>query len=297
MWLTPSSSTGGQFQSWVAPPLSSTAPGELVGAVEIIRDMSWLKALEQDKEDFVSMLSHDLKTPITSIVGSLDLVREGRLGGVNEEQRTFLDTAAESCDEMVTMIDTLLDVYKFEAGKMVLTYRREDPQLLIERVMAKFDSVARRAGLRLSHTTEGKLPAIMVDRNKFARLLGNLLANALKFTSEGGEIELRTERVEKVQGRIPEQLYPGLSIAETEEFVQISIRDSGIGIPAGALCMIFNRYEQAKSRSQGKTQGTGLGLAFCRKVMDAHNGYVWAESVEGQGSTFYLLFPQAPHET
>jgi len=281
------------------PVLSSANPlfnsgGRLLGAVEIIRDMSRLKALEQDKEDFVSMLSHDLKSPITSIVGSLDLVREGRLGPVNEEQKAFLETAVESCDDMVDMIDTLLDVHKFEAGKMVLTFREEDPQALIQRAMIKFRSVARRAGLRLFSTIEGELSPILIDRAKFIRLLNNLLSNAVKFTGEGGEIELKGEQLQTIKGVVPAQLYPGRSLPEGESFLQISIRDSGIGIPKGALQSIFDRYEQAKSRRLGKTQGTGLGLAFCRKVMDAHGGYIWAESIEGKGSTFFLLFPLAP---
>jgi PAS domain S-box-containing protein len=283
------------------PVLSSATPlfhgdGRLAGAVEIIRDISRLKALEQDKEDFVSMLSHDLKTPITSIVGSLDLVREGRLGVVNEEQRAFMDTAVESCDEMVEMIDTLLDVQKFEAGKMILAFRPEEPQLLIQKTMTKFRSVARRAGLHLFSTVEDPLPAILADRNKFTRVLGNLLANAVKFTPEGGEIELRAERVKLTEGRVPEQFYPDRPLPEEGEFLQISVRDSGIGIPAGSLVAIFDRYVQAKNRRLTKAQGTGLGLTFCRKVMDAHNGYIWAESVEGKGSTFFVLFPVTPPE-
>ncbi|HEY6872107.1 MAG TPA: response regulator [Geobacteraceae bacterium] len=283
------------------PVLSSATPlfhsdGQLAGAVEIIRDMSRLKALEQDKEDFVSMLSHDLKTPITSIVGSLDLVREGRLGMVNEEQRAFLETAVESCDEMVDMIDTLLDVQKFEAGKMVLAFRQEEPQLLIQKTMTKFRSIARRAGLQLVSTIAGPLPSIPVDRNKFSRLLNNLLANAVKFTHEGGEIELKAEQVHLDGERIPARFYPGQTLPESGGFLRISIRDSGIGIPDGALVTIFDRYVQAKNRRLNKAQGTGLGLAFCRKVMDAHRGYIWAESKEGKGSTFFLLFPVAPPE-
>jgi PAS domain S-box-containing protein len=277
------------------PVLASATPlfnsgGELSGAVEIIRDISRLKALEQDKEDFVTMLSHDLKTPITSIVGSLDLVREGRLGTVNEEQKTFLESAVESCDEMVEMIDTLLDVYKFEAGKMKLAFHREDPRLLITRILSKFESVTRHSGHRLSAVCEEPLPEIRVERSKFSRLLNNILSNAIKFTPEGGEIELRAGRASG-QARVPEALYSGRIPSNLGNYLQISVRDGGIGIPSDALEMIFDRYEQAKSRGVGKTRGTGLGLAFCRKVMDAHNGFIWAESTEGHGSTFFLLFP------
>jgi signal transduction histidine kinase len=120
------------------------------------------------------------------------------------------------------------------------------------------------------------------------------LSNAVKFTSEGGEIELKAELAEEATGvlkRIPEQLYPGAKGADGKEYLLISVRDSGVGIPAEDLTTIFNRYTQARNRRLGKAHGTGLGLAFCRKVMDAHKGYIWAESTKGKGSTFYLLFP------
>ena len=281
------------------PVLSSAAPlfgsaGQLAGSVEIIRDISKLRKLEQEKEDFVGMLSHDLKSPITSIVGALDLVREGRLGKVNEEQKDYLEMAVESCGEMVGLIDTLLDVYRFEAGKMVLMFRQEEPHALIHRTLIKFRSVAKRTGIKLYATLKEGLPLISVDRHKFSRLLNNLLSNAVKFTSEGGEIELKAEVVEDmaaVRKRIPEQLYPAPAQPERGAYLQISVRDSGVGIPPEDLVTIFDRYAQAKNRRLGKTQGTGLGLTFCRKVMDAHMGFIWAESVQGKGSTFYLLFP------
>ncbi len=276
-----------------ATPLFNSA-GQLAGAVEIIRDISKLKALEQEKEDFVGMLSHDLKTPITSIVGALDLVREGRLGKVNEEQKDYLEMAVESCGEMVGLIDTLLDVYRFEAGKMVLAFRQEEPQALVQRTLIKFRSVTKRTGLKLYATIADDLPSIPVDRYKFSRLLNNLLSNAVKFTSEGGEIELKAEVVDDVAAfreRIPELLYPAAALPEGGAYLMFSVRDSGSGIPAEDLVNIFDRYTQAKNRRLGKSQGTGLGLTFCRKVMDAHRGFIWAESGKGKGSTFFLLFP------
>ncbi|KAF0218405.1 MAG: multi-sensor signal transduction histidine [Geobacteraceae bacterium] len=282
------------------PVLSSATPlvnskGALAGSVEIIRDISALKALEQEKEDFVSMLSHDLKTPITSVVGSIDLVREGRLGPVNDEQREFIEAAMESCAEMVELIDTLLDVHKFEAGRMVLEFRPEEPHTLIQRALSRFRSVAERAQLSLFATLSDPLPPILVDRNIFSRLFGNLLSNAFKFTPEGGEIEVKAEMADmrSVKGRIPVQLYLPQELPDQGHFLQITIRDSGIGIPSDALGAIFDRFVQAKNRRLGKTRGTGLGLAFCRKVMDVHKGYIWAESEEGKGSSFFLLFPLA----
>ncbi len=281
------------------PVLSSATPllnnsGKVVGSVEIIRDISTLKALEQEKEDFVSMLSHDLKSPLTAIVGSIDLVREERLGKINQEQKEYLDAAMESSNEAVEMINTLLDVHRFEAGKMSLTFSNEEPQPLIQRVIAGFGPVATRGHIRLLTTLREPLPPVPVDRKAFVRLLGNLLSNSLKFTPEGGDITVHAELVDEpttFAGRIPAAIYPQLRLAEQGSYLCIAVRDSGVGIPQEALPTIFDRFVQARNRNMGKTAGTGLGLAYCRKVMDAHRGYVWAESVTGEGSTFFLLFP------
>jgi two-component system, OmpR family, phosphate regulon sensor histidine kinase PhoR len=286
------------------PVLSSAAPlknaaGELLGSVEIIRDISKLKELEQEKEDFVSMLSHDLKSPITAVVGSIDLVREAKLGPVNEEQCEYLDAAVESCEEMVEMIDTLLGIHKFEAGKMRLNFKDEDPAHLINRSVAKFQTLAHRGGIKLYVTFAQAVPAVSVDRNSFGRILGNLLSNAVKFTPEGGQIEVTLDlvpEVGQVLDQIPEQSYRQRDLPATGAYVRIRVRDSGIGIPLESLGTIFDRFVQAKNRRMGKTRGTGLGLAFCRKAVDAHSGLIWAESKPGAGSVFTLLLPALPED-
>lgn len=284
------------------PVLSSAAPllnaaGELVGSVEIIRDISKLKELEQEKEDFVSMLSHDLKSPITAVVGSIDLVREAKLGPVNEEQCEYLDAAVESCEEMVEMIDTLLGIHKFEAGKMRLAFKEEDLALLINRAVGKFSTQAQRAGIKLFATIPPELPWVSLDRNAFGRILGNLLSNAVKFTPEGGEIELALDLVPEVGtviGEVPEESYHQRELPSEGRFVRIRVRDTGVGIPEDSLGTIFDRFVQAKNRRLGKTRGTGLGLAFCRKAVDAHCGIIWAQSKPGKGSVFTVLLPALP---
>jgi hypothetical protein len=240
------------------------------------------------------MLSHDLKTPLTAIEGAIDLVREGRLGGVNAEQREYLESAIDSCNEMVEMIDNLLDVHKFEAGKMVLLLRPENPEGLIRHIVSRFRPVAKRERLNISVTCGAYLPVVEVDRTKVLRLLGNLLTNAVKFTPEGGEIEVRVEMAEDfatLRERMPPHLYAIRRPTAAGRFLRITVRDSGVGIPADAVESIFDRFVQAENRRNGMTSGSGLGLAFCRKVMDAHHGYIWAESAPGKGSSFVVLFP------
>lgn len=280
------------------PVLSNAAPlfnghGNLIGCVEIMRDISTLKALEQEKEDFVSMLTHDLKTPLTAVMGAIDLVREGRLGSINAEQKDYLESATESCAEIVEMIDTLLDVYRFEANKMKLVFTLEDPQVLIQRATSGFRSLAERSRIRLSAVFQHQLPLVSVDRNKFLRMVSNLLSNAFKFTPDGGEIEVRAEMAKAVavSGIIPRENYPQTDIPEGGRFLKITVRDTGIGIPREALATIFEKFGQGRLHKNYKHKGTGLGLAFCRKVMDAHGGFIWADSVLEKGSTFTVLFP------
>jgi len=281
------------------PVLSSAAPlqdstGKVVGCVEIIRDISSIKALEREREDFVSMLSHDLKNPITSIVGSLDLVREGRLGPINKDQTEFIEAAEESCAEMVEMINSLLDIHKFEAGRMIMSFKPEKPLHLMEKVVNQFSRAAENAGVNLSFRISNDLPECLLDRTTFIRMMGNLLTNALKFTPEKGEITVSADCIHDpsaLLSGIPKGLYPDTVLPAKASYLKVAVEDSGVGIPAESIADIFDRFVQAKNRREGKARGTGLGLAFCRKVMDAHKGLIWVESEEGKGSRFITLFP------
>jgi PAS domain S-box-containing protein len=285
------------------PVLSSAAPlvgisGRLLGSVEIIRDISYLKAIEREREEFVGMLTHDLKNPLTAVMGSIDLVRERRLGPINDDQKEYLDSATESCGEIVEMIDTLLDVYRFESGQMTLELTPEALSTVFRKVLASFHPISERAGIRLSSSIPEHLPVLHLDRTRVVRLFGNLLSNAFKFTQEGGEIRITAELVEdgnRLLETIPPGMYPGEPVAMPGRSIVVRVRDTGIGIPPDALGTIFDKFVQAKNRRMGMTKGTGLGLAFCRKVMDAHGGFIWAESEPGIGSTFTVLFPLEPN--
>ena len=154
--------------------------------------------------------------------------------------------------------------------------------------------MVRRAGISLVRTLPSQPVFLSVDRTKFSRLLGNLLSNALKFTPEGGTIEIAA-RIEadpaSLWERIPPAAYPPERLPQGGPFLLLTVSDTGEGIPADALVIIFDRFVQARNRKQGKSGGTGLGLAFCRKAMDALGGFIWAESEVGTGSTFLMLFP------
>lgn len=234
------------------------------------------KALDREKQDFVSMLSHDLKNPITAVIGSVDLVREGRLGPINTEQAEYLMSAIDSCIEVVAMIDNMLDIHRFEAGKM--QFRKVPVNLaeLVRQVTSSYRGVAQAANLRLTPLIDDDLPELMLDREKFTRVLANLLNNSARFTPEGGEITVTCSK--------------GIS-ADSELAIVLSVRDNGDGIPAEDLPMIFDRFAQARNHGSRGGGGSGLGLAFCKMTVEAHGGTITAASREGHGSEFTITLP------
>jgi two-component system, sensor histidine kinase and response regulator len=251
--------------------------------------------LEREKDDFVSMLSHDMKNPITAVIGTIDIIREGRLGPVNSEQAEYLQSAIDSCNEVVSMIDNLLDIHRFEAGRMNLTIRPCDPGDILAALINRFSLLAGREGVKLATNVDLNLPRVAIDRSAFYRTIGNLLGNALKFTSESGEITLSCQSLAREAAM--KMSIPGYvaSLAEQmfgthEQFVRLSVRDTGDGIPPEDQEMIFERFVQSK-RSSKNYGGAGLGLAYCKLMVKSFEGVIWVESVPGQGSEFIILLP------
>lgn len=235
-----------------------------------------IKALEREKRDFISMLSHDLKNPLTAAIGSIDLVREKKLGPINREQAGYLISAIESCNEVVAMIDNLLDIHRFEAGKITFHNTPVNLSELTQKVLAGFSGMLKHDQIQLQTELEESLPMLLLDHNKFSRLLANLLTNAAKFTPSGGKIS--------VSG------YYGVS-ADSRVAVILSIKDTGNGIATVDLPVIFDRFMQARNHSSRGSGGCGLGLAFCKMVVEAYNGTIAVYSQEGVGSEFVITLP------
>lgn len=235
-----------------------------------------IKSLEREKRDFISMLSHDLKNPLTAAIGSIDLVRDKRLGPVNREQISYLTSAIESCNEVVSMIDNLLDIHRFEAGK--ITFHNTPAKLsdLVQKVVSGFSGMLHHDQIQLQLELEDTLPLLMLDRNKFARVTANLLANAAKFTPPGGTISVRC--------------YCGVS-EQSKLAVMLSIKDTGKGIATVDLPVIFDRFMQARNHSGRGSGGCGLGLAFCKMVVEMYGGSISVYSQEGVGSEFIITLP------
>lgn len=266
-------------------------------AIENRRTMLSKKRLEQEKEDFLYMLSHDLKNPITAVIGSIDIMREGRLGPVNTEQVEYLQSAIDSCNEVVGMIDNLLDVQRFETGRMPVVLRPYSPAAIASAAVERFSKAAEHDGLELALDADGDTTEIAVDRSLMVRVFANLLVNAIKFTPEGGSIKVSCRCIRNSVAhriRIPVYVVPPSGFASRNCFVRISVKDTGNGIPHEDLGHIFERYTQSHNAVGRERGGAGLGLAFCKLAVESFNGIIWAESEAGGGSEFVILLPCYP---
>lgn len=235
-----------------------------------------IKALEREKRDFISMLSHGLKNPITAAIGSIDLVREKRLGSINHEQATYLMSAIESCGEVVTMIDNLLDVHKLEAGKLIFRMAQTSIAPVIQQVLHHFKGSIGQAQLQLHLHMEEELPLVTIDKTKMTRVFGNLLTNAIKFTPTGGSISIDCRT--------------GIS-EDSKLALIINVSDTGTGIPPSEIATIFDRFVQGLSHSRRTSGGCGLGLAFCKMAVEGQGGTIHATSDVGVGTTFTIALP------
>lgn len=288
-------------EDYIAKPFSlSDIRQRVERASEHRRERMEKQLLQQEKEDFILMLSHDMKNPLTAVIGSIDIIREGCLGSINEEQEEYLQSAIDSCNEVVVMIDNLLDIRKFEAGKIQMSIQPYNAQELIEKVTHQFARPAKHDGIELRVEIEPGISEIAVDKTAFTRVLGNLLGNALKFTPEEGTISVTCRQItgdDPLLRKIPDYVSGRPTPDAADCFIRIAVRDTGNGIPPEELDCIFNRYTQFSRKTGRERGGAGLGLAYCKLAIESFHGVIWAESESSQGSEFIILLPCCPTTT
>jgi NtrC-family two-component system sensor histidine kinase KinB len=246
-------------------------PDELVGVVLLLRDVTRLKEVERLKSQFVMTASHELKTPLTSIGMSIELLLEGATGQLDERQNQLLAAAHAEVGRLKHLVEELLDLERIEAGRIELEFDLVSVPLLCERVGQIFAAQAQAQGVELSALLPPGLPAVRADANKITWVLTNLVSNALRYVGRGGHVFVEARRV-------GDQLH-------------LAVRDDGIGIPREFQSRIFDKFVQV--RGTAEHQGAGLGLAICREIIRAHRGAIWVDSAPGAGSTFTFTLPVA----
>lgn len=256
------------YYQYFFTPLKSKRD-ELLGAMFLLRDITKLMELDQLKSEFVMIVSHELKTPLTSINMSIDLIRESLGDKLNPSESELLDIAKEDILRLRALIHDLLDLSKIEAGKIDLQFKGIEPADLMRSVAYHFKAQALEQDVSLEAVTAAKLPQVRADEEKLILVFSNLISNALRFVQSGGNIALKAEAAGK--------------------FVTFSVKDNGSGIPLAYQNKIFDRFIQYGDSNNAK--GTGLGLTICREIVRAHGGTIWVESESGKGSEFLFTIP------
>jgi signal transduction histidine kinase len=228
-----------------------------------------LRRIDEMKEEFFATISHDLKSPLSSISEAAYLLREGATGSLSPRQARLVGIIATSSDRILGLVNRLLALSRLRSGVLPLESRPVDLALLVERVVEELRPQAETGDVLLEAEGLGAGLAVAGDEARLGEVVVNLVANALRFTPKGGQVRVR------------------LSAAERE--ILLAVEDTGVGIPAEALPGIFDRYRQVRS-DRG---GSGLGLAIVRSVVDAHGGRVAVESTEGKGTCFTVALPRS----
>lgn len=258
-------------KTYLAMASPMTAEGKTVGRVCILRDVTQLKEIDTLKSDFVSTVSHDLRSPLTLMRGYATMLEMA--GELNEQQKGYVRMIVQGVDNMAKLVNNLLDLGRIEFG--VGLQVESIPVLdILERVTGSLQMQAKQKGISLGVEIPKDLPhAVEADEALLHQALYNLVENALKYTPQGGEVTIHLQTA-------PSELI-------------FAIQDSGIGIPQNDLPRLFEKFYRGTNREALAQRGTGLGLAIVKSIAERHGGSVWAESEIGKGSTFYLQIPLA----
>lgn len=243
----------------------STIP--LIGTAITLHDITYLKKLDQIKSEFVHTVSHDLRSPLTAVLGYAELV--SRVGSLNEQQQEFLNRIQASVQSITTLINDLLDLGRLEAG---FDTRRESVQLegILQYSLDMLGSLVTQKNLHLERNIASHLPALRANPIRIRQMLDNLIGNAIKYTPEEGTIRI--------------------SIRTEDHQLILQISDTGPGIPLDEQSRIFEKFYRASNVLEGP-KGTGLGLSIVKSIVETHQGRVWVESTLGQGATFIVVLP------
>jgi PAS domain S-box-containing protein len=258
--------------------IDSKQSGRIFSVIDL-RDRKALEAQQFEiakmRQDFNSMIVHDLKNPLSIIIGFAELISNESLGSLSEKQKDFMGKIIASSEELLNLTNEILEVSKYEAGKMPLSFSDTDISALIQDVVVSQSLGFRNKSIEfIEHKIE--LPILQVDRDKMKRLFTNLFSNALKFTPENGKIEVFYKPVKKNDG----------------QYLEISVKDSGVGIPSEDVATIFSKYKQSKSNQRHtRDKGTGLGLAICKMIVESHGGEIEVHSEVNVGTTFVSTIP------
>jgi PAS domain S-box-containing protein len=245
-----------------------------------IRDASDRRRIEQTlqqasrmKSEFLAHMSHELRTPLNGIIGFSELLVDQRVGPLNDTQKGFVDDILSSGRHLLQLINDVLDLSKVEAGKMELFPEPFELAPAVDEVHAVIEQMARARQVAVHRHIDTAVGPVTLDRQRFKQVLFNLMSNAVKFTEEGGEVRVEVR-------------------AQADDTLRLSVIDTGIGIDADNLARLFVEFQQIDSGAARRYQGTGLGLALTRRLVECQGGSIGVSSEPGRGSEFTVMLPR-----
>jgi two-component system NtrC family sensor kinase len=238
-----------------------------VGSVVAMQDISYLKELDRLKSDFVHTVSHDLRSPLTALLGYAELI--DRVGPLTEQQRDFLQRIQSSVQHITTLVNDLLDLGRLEGG---FDTRRETVHIagILKYTLDTFDGEARKKQLKVYCEITPDLPPLRANPIRIRQLMDNLVGNAIKYTPQQGKVDVK--------------------IDATDDQIILEVKDTGPGIPQSEQNRIFDKFYRASNVPE-YAAGTGLGLALVKSIVESYHGRIWVESTVGQGSSFFVVLP------
>jgi PAS domain S-box-containing protein len=245
--------------------------GKPMGAIILFRDVTLEYEIDRMKSDFISLASHQLRTPLSSINMYSQMLYAGYMGDVSEKQRAPLRTIIESAERMSQLINTLLNITRIENGTIVVSHKRVDMNDLSEEIVEELRIEAESKSLNFTFNPAASLPLVRTDRLIMKEILTNLISNAIKYTPRNGSVTV--------------------TIQSLKQKVEFRVADTGVGIPSYSKENIFGKFFRAPNVMRGETTGTGLGLYLVKGMAERLGADVWFDSELGKGSTFYLSLP------
>jgi PAS domain S-box-containing protein len=247
------------------------AAGTVIGAVGLFHDVTGVSAMDKLRDDFLSMVSHELKAPLSSLLMQISVVLDGLAGDLTPKQDDLLTKAKEKTKGMITLVNDILDYRRLQEGKSIQKIENLDMADILHRTADLMRLSAEEKGVEVTFDVADDVPAFNGDRGGVQAIFVNLISNAIKYTPKGGRV--------------------GVSLRRKGKDIRFKVVDTGIGIPAQDLNRVFEKFYRIKNHETKSISGSGLGLSIVKGIVEAHNGFVHLESEVGKGTTVVVSLP------
>lgn len=263
---------GPEHEYEVSASVTPVATGKDYAVVFTTRDMSVLKVANRVRSNFISMVSHELRTPLNSVHGFIELILQGHMGALTDEQQIYLGYTQEGVQQLISIVEDILFMTRSDLGQFEVKQQKTQFRSLVRQVIDSMQPQAFKASVELREDIVVDIPLLYADPQKIKQVLNNLVSNAIKFTPPGGTVTV--------------SVHP-----YNEQFEMITVADTGYGIPAEDHQHIFERFYQSNHSEQSKMGGYGLGLSIARLIVDQHGGTIDFDTTINKGTTFYFTVP------